>query len=400
MDRAHRIAIAKQVIDLMDKDEVQMGEESIEFDTGRFIDQKRFDLEKEAFFRKRPQLIAYSADLPDPGSYYATSVAGRPILLARGKDGKARAFLNACRHRGVPLAEGCGHAKGFTCPYHGWTYALNGDLIGVPSRASFDEDQLRDRNLIELPLAEEIGLILIHPQPEGHLDFDEFFGGMKDHLAGYHMENLRLVLEYKAPARINWKHAVDGGVEGYHVPFLHPETVGPMTLPQFLHIDFGLHHSLVSAQPTIKQFRDKPESEWPDYCGFAISNAIFPNTVIGAGELMAFFQRSEPSDVPGKCDYIFRLYGWDRNASEDIIARDKQIADLLLKVALDEDMKVQSQSQIMMEEGAIDSILLGRREQNVLRMHKNYDKLIGHDTAAALHAQRAAKDAELAEAAE
>ena len=70
-------------------------------------------------FLERPQLIALSADLPNPGDYYATDIAGKPILIVRGKEGKAKAFLNACRHRGVKLAdEGCGHGQGFTCPYH------------------------------------------------------------------------------------------------------------------------------------------------------------------------------------------------------------------------------------------------------------------------------------------
>jgi nitrite reductase/ring-hydroxylating ferredoxin subunit len=394
MDRAHRIAIAKRVLAMLDKDELEYGEESWEIDIGRFVDKDRFEREKVAFFHNRPQLIAYSADIPDPGDYYATSIAGKPILLVRGKDGKAHAFLNACRHRGVKLAEGCGNAKGFSCPYHGWTYGLNGDLISVPSRASFEEDQLTVRGLLPLPIAEEIGFILVHPQPDGHLDFDEFFGPMKDHLAGYHFENLRLVQSYRAPARINWKHAVDGGVEGYHVPFLHPQTVGPMTLPQFLHIDFGLHHCLVSVGPDIAKLRDLPEEQWPEYCNFSVSNAIFPNTVVGAGELMAFFQRSEPGDTPGQCDYLFRTYGWDRNASDEIKARDKMVADMLLKVALEEDMHIQSLSQIAMEAGAVPSIILGRREQNVLRMHKNYDRLIGHDAEAAL------RDAGLAEAAE
>src|SRR5208337_1501755 len=103
---------------------------------------------------------------------------------------------------------------------------------------AFEEGQLADRGLIELPLAEEIGFIVVHPQPGAELDFDAFMGPMKAHLAGYHFENLRLVKEYRAPARINWKHAVDGGVEGYHVPYLHPDTVGPMTLKQFLNLDF------------------------------------------------------------------------------------------------------------------------------------------------------------------
>jgi nitrite reductase/ring-hydroxylating ferredoxin subunit len=388
MDREHRIAIAKQVLAMLKTDEVQMGEESLEFDIGRFTDQERFDREKQEFFMKRPQLIAYTADLPEPGDYYATQIVDKPILLVRGKDGVAHAFLNACRHRGVKLAEGCGHGQGFTCPYHGWTYNNEGGLMSVPSRSAFDADQLADRDLIALPIAECHGFILVHPDPNGHLDFDEFFGPMKDHLAGYHYENLRLVKEYRAPARINWKHAVDGGVEGYHVPYLHPTTVGPMTLNnQFLHIDWGLHHTLVSVSPEIAKLRDMPEGEWPEYCHFSCSNAIFPNTVIGAGELMAFFQRSEPTSKPGECDYIFRLYGWDRNASEEIRARDEQVANMLVTVALEEDMKIQSTSQVMMEAGAVPSIILGKREQNVLRMHKNYDRLIGHDAAAALRAE-------------
>jgi len=395
MDRASRIAIAKQVLGMIENDEIQYGDEPAwEVDIGRFTDKERFLKEKEEFFYKRPQLLAYTADLPDPGDFYATEIAGKPILLVRDKAGKAHAFFNACRHRGVKLAEGCGHAKGFTCPYHGWTFGLDGALISVPSRMAFEEGQLADRGLIELPIAEEIGFIVVHPQPGAALDFDEFMGPMKAHLAGYHFENLRLVKEYRAPARINWKHAVDGGVEGYHVPYLHPDTVGPMTLPQFLHIDMGLHHSLVSVGPDIVKLKDLPESEWPEYCNFSVSNAIFPNTVVGAGELMAFFQRSDPKNEPGECDYIIRFYGWDRNAPEDILARDEQIAQLLMRVGLDEDMKIQSTSQVMMEAGAVPSIVFGKREQNVLRMHKNYDKLIGHDAAAALRAEGLADAAE------
>ena len=188
MDRAHRIAIAKQVLAMLEKDEVQMGEESLEFDIGRFVDQDRFDREKQEFFLKRPQLIAYTADLPEPGDYYATQIVDKPILLVRGKDGVAHAFLNACRHRGVKLAEGCGHGQGFTCPYHGWTYSNDGALMSVPSRSAFDAEQLANRDLIALPIAERHGFILVHPDPNGHVDFDEFFGPMKDHLAGYHYE--------------------------------------------------------------------------------------------------------------------------------------------------------------------------------------------------------------------
>jgi phenylpropionate dioxygenase-like ring-hydroxylating dioxygenase large terminal subunit len=386
MERAARIKIAKQILGLVKDDAVDYGEESWEADVGRFIDKDRFLLEKQKFFLERPQLIAMSADIPNPGDYYATEIAGRPILLVRGRDGKAKAFLNACRHRGVQLAEGCGHASRFTCPYHGWVFNLEGDLVGVPSKEAFEPEQLKDRGLIELPLEEQIGLILVHPQPDGKLDFDEFLGPMKQVLEGYHMENMHLIQAYRAPARINWKHAVDGGVEGYHVPFLHPETVGPMSLKQFLQLDFGLHQTLVTAQPGIEKFKDLPEDQWPEFCNFSVSNAIFPNTVVGAGEMLGFFQRSEPGDEPGTCMYNFRTYGWGRNPSEEEKARDKQMADFLLKVALDEDMRIQSNSQIMMEAGIVPSVIFSKREANIARMHRNHDRLIGHDVDKALKA--------------
>src|SRR5258707_9749552 len=117
MEKSERIAIAKHILGLIANDTPFMGEESWEADIGRFIDKDRFELEKQKLFLERPQLIALSADLPKPGDYYATDIAGKPILLVRGRDGTVRAFLNACRHRGVTLAEGCGHGEGFTCRY-------------------------------------------------------------------------------------------------------------------------------------------------------------------------------------------------------------------------------------------------------------------------------------------
>ena len=97
MDKSERVAIAKHVLSLIENETPYMGDESWEADIGRFVDQERFDLEKRKLFLERPQLIALSADLPNPGDFYATDIAGRPILIVRNKDGEARAFLNAWR---------------------------------------------------------------------------------------------------------------------------------------------------------------------------------------------------------------------------------------------------------------------------------------------------------------
>ena len=386
MERAGRIKIAKQVLELIESGKPYLGEDSWEADIGRFIDKDRFLLEKQKLFLERPQLIALTADLPKPGDFFATDIAGKPILLVRGKDGKARAFLNACRHRGVKLAEeGCGHVAGFTCPYHGWTYALDGGLTSVPSRMSFEEYQLKNRGLIALPTAEEIGVIVVHPDPSGELDFDEFLGPMKDVLEDMDLGSYEQVSRYREPARINWKHAVDGGMEAYHVQFLHPTTFrtdGGGFLP---HIQFGQHHAFITSGPDMAELKGKPESEWPKSCGWGSVNAIFPNTVIGGGgrQSILFFQRTEPMDEPGVCNYNYRLY-----AKPAVTAEEKQVVQdgikLFMKVALEEDMPTQVSSQIMMEAGAVPSVIFGKREACLIGMHKGYDEAIGHDASAAL----------------
>jgi phenylpropionate dioxygenase-like ring-hydroxylating dioxygenase large terminal subunit len=386
MDKAQRIAIAKDVLKLVEQGQPEYGEESWEADIGRFIDKERFDLEKQKLFLERPQLIALTADLPNPGDFYATDIAGRPILITRNKDGVAKAFLNACRHRGVKLAEGCGNGKGFACPYHGWTYNNDGELISVPSRASFEPEQLH--GLIELPLAEEMGMILVHPQPNGHLDFDEFFGPMKAYLEDFDIPDYELLSAHRSQTRINWKHAVDGGLEAYHVPFLHQNTFGTGGLAQLLHRQFGDHHALIAPRPDILKLKDLPESEWPHSCYFTSTNSIFPNTVIGGGDPVLFFQRTEPNtENPGVSDYIFRLYG-RKNATPEERARHLAGVDFFMKVSMEEDLPVQRSSQIMMEEGAVPSVLFGKREINLTRMHKHYDAAIGHDNEASVLKQK------------
>ena len=387
MERAQRIEIAKEILGLIESEKPYFGDESWEADIGRFIDKDRFELEKQKLFLERPQLIALSADLPNPGDYYATDVAGRPILIVRGKDGVARAFLNACRHRGVKLAEGCGHGEGFTCPYHGWTYSNDGALVGVPSRPAFEPSQLR--GLIALPTAEDVGVIVVHPQPGGALDFDAFLGPMKGVLEDMDLGGYVLLSAHRQPARINWKHAVDGGMEAYHVPFLHPTTFrtdGGGFLP---HKQFGQHHAFITSGPEIRTLRDMPESEWPHSCHWGSVNAIFPNTVIGGGSPVLFFQRTEPDQEPGMCNYNYRLYGRPAVTEEDKRIHEEGLK-LFTKVAFEEDLPTQVSSQLMMEAGAVTSVIFGKREACLTGMHKGYDEAIGHDATAALRNNAAA----------
>jgi hypothetical protein len=110
--------------------------------------------------------------------------------------------------------------------------------------------------------------------------------------------------------------------------------------------------------------------------------------VIGGGDPVLFFQRSEPNtEDPGVCDYVFRLYG-RKNVSPEERARHLAGVEFFLRVSLEEDLPVQRSSQIMMEEGAVPSILFGKREICLTRMHKAYDAAIGHDNEASVREQK------------
>jgi phenylpropionate dioxygenase-like ring-hydroxylating dioxygenase large terminal subunit len=101
---------------------------------------ERLKLEKERLFDTYPLVAGLSGDVPEPGSFIAQDAAGTPFILTRGHDGKVRAFLNACRHRGTRLIDQeRGRVLRFSCPFHAWTYDLNGKLIGLPEKESFGE---------------------------------------------------------------------------------------------------------------------------------------------------------------------------------------------------------------------------------------------------------------------
>src|SRR5262249_54448243 len=143
------------------------------------------------------------------------------------------------------------------------------------------------------------------------------------------------------------------------------------------------HTSFITGQRNIDELRDMPESEWPADCRFGSVNAIFPNTLIGATMPVLFFQRSEPSEEPGVCNYNYRLYAREAANDDEKHIQEQNVA-LFFKVLLEEDLPVQVSLQAMMEAGAVQSVVFGKREECLTIMHKGYDEAIGHDAEAAL----------------
>jgi carnitine monooxygenase subunit len=183
------------------------------------------ELEKEELFRKHWQLACHASDIPEPGDWHAFDIAGERALIVRGKDSIIRAFHNVCRHRGSRVAAGeKGSCKSaLVCPFHGWSYGLDGQLRAVPQAKTFPKLDAGTHGLA--PLEHEVwqGFVFVRfksgPQPAvadvmaAHASEFEGFG-----LPSY--VPLRPIGQEEMP--VNWKAVRDVDNEGYHVPVAHP----------------------------------------------------------------------------------------------------------------------------------------------------------------------------------
>jgi Rieske 2Fe-2S family protein len=205
-----------------------------------YTDPAIFESEKRNIFEKQWIYACRGEDVPAPGRFVRTQLGDESVIVVRGRDGKARAFLNVCRHRGARL---CGTDSGdagraIRCPYHAWTYQLDGRLITAPNWQSMDTVDKSDFGLHPVHLAEWHGLIWLNlaADPEPFEDqvwpqLDYRLGGDRTKFARYGLADLVLGKRVDYEVAANWKIIQENFQECYHCGTIHPELVE--TLPQF-----------------------------------------------------------------------------------------------------------------------------------------------------------------------
>lgn len=199
-----------------------------------------FALEKKNIFQKSWLFVDYEYKVAEPGQYITTKVEGENILITRGKDNVLRAFLNVCRHRGATLcSEPSGKAGIFVCPYHSWSYGLDGSLAGVPKSSECREHLVNNDTygLEKVHLQTWHGMIWLNfsenPEPldeQINKQIIERFGEL-DTIARYQIEDLRVAHTKEYVVKANWKLIVENFQECYHCSAIHPELTA--ALPEF-----------------------------------------------------------------------------------------------------------------------------------------------------------------------
>ncbi|TMM47183.1 aromatic ring-hydroxylating oxygenase subunit alpha [Qipengyuania marisflavi] len=189
-----------------------------------YHDAEFFALEQARIFRPSWQVVCHESDLPAAGDWHTLDYCGESVIVVRGRDAVLRAFTNVCRHRGSRLVDGAsGCARKLVCPYHAWTYDLDGRLTGVPDSASYPALDRERSGLVPVGMESWNGFVFVRLEDDGGPSPAQMMAPYEAMIAPYRFRELealgRVTLR---PREVNWKNVGDNYSDGLHIPVAHP----------------------------------------------------------------------------------------------------------------------------------------------------------------------------------
>ena len=337
-----------------------------------YIDPDQYNREVDRLFKHLPLALALSLELPAPKSYKAMTVMQTPLILVRGADGVARAFLNACRHRGAQLCKhGVGTAERFVCPYHAWQYDIQGKLTGLYGASTFGEVSAETHSLTELACAERAGLIWAMLTPGESFKVDDWLGDFSTQLDTLNLDGWYLYDQRDIPGP-GWKVAWEGYLESYHHNTVHVNTVGKFTIGNLtLHDTYGPHQRIVFGRRSLSELPNQPETQWEPEQHIRRIHLGFPNLAI-SGVLGDHCLVSQvfPGPTPETTVTRQSVLAAKRPVTEAEKQATEAFSQIVLQAVRDEDYAIGAGVQAGLKSGANQAFTIGRNEPAVQHFHK------------------------------
>ena len=361
--------LAERIFRHIDDGTTDLGERVWREPVSHYLSVERFKAEC-ALIRQHPTPFCPSAALPENHSYLARVAAGSPIVATRGEDGRVRAFINACRHRGMQVAAGSGCTKAFSCPYHGWTYGLDGALKGVPGQSGFPTLDRDEHGLKEVSATERGGIIYV--QQEGDMD-PALLSDALDYFSGDQALFDQQVLTDCA----NWKLLYETLMEGYHIKSLHQESFYPFGYDNLNVIEaFGPHSRVVYPFQRIEQVRGTAPDKL-NLTGLVTSvYMLFPNASISVLSKHSNLVILEPISPSQSQWVIYSLI----NAAPDnapITAEDaRRDAAFVNDSGQEEDRAAATAIQQALASGANTHLTFGHFEKAIVHFHQHLERTL------------------------
>jgi choline monooxygenase len=270
-----------------------------------YVDPRIANLESELFERTW-HFAARLDEVATPGSYRATHIGREPVMVVRGNDGVLRAFSNVCRHHAAEIVSGAGCAQALRCPYHGWTYTLDGELRGVTEFQGVRGFDRGKNGLFPLDVDVWESFVFVRVV-RGGPTLREFLASIVERAAPLELASMKFVERHEWELRCNWKVFVDNYLDGgYHVPHLHRGLATVLDHSGYT-IENGEHHCLqwspmkAGASEAVNEVRrgDRAHYFW-----------LYPNLMINTYEGTMDTNLVVPLGVD-RCKVIFDFYFGD-----------------------------------------------------------------------------------------
>ena len=390
--RDHLVAVARDLFTHAEAGTIPLADDVVELPASRYFDPEHFEREQRLLFRRVPVVVAATCELSNPGDRVALDIAGVPVLVVRGRDGQARAFLNACTHRSAILAQGSGSSARIKCPYHGWVFDDAGALVGVPCRQEFGTIDAASLGLQQFPVRERAGLVWAVLDPDSTLDIDTFLGDFGGMLEQFGLSTWT-VLGRRSYAGANWKLAFDAHLDFYHLPVLHRNTFGADVSPHAFYYHWGPHQRLARpgkrggpvAQGAADLFSQPSDDEdaWTVEAMLLGEWIIYPNVSIntfykgGRGVLISQI-------LPGvtvEQSVTVQTYLLEHQPDDTQRAAAQQLFDFLGDVVNGEDLPTSFDQQRTMSTGMVSTVRFGRNEGGLQRFHQWTERILETDDA-------------------
>ena len=356
-------ALAERIFQHVDAGTTDLGDTVWREPVSHYLSHERFEAEC-ALIRRYPTPFCPSAALPEQGSYLARMAAGNPIVVTRDSDGMVRAFINACRHRGMQVAEGSGCAKALSCPYHGWTYGLDGSLKGIPGQSGFPELDRSEHGLKAVSAIERGGIIYV--QQEGDIDPRRL-----THALDYFSPNQPLFDQKVLTDSANWKLLYETLMEGYHIKSLHRESFYPFGYDNLNVVEtFGPHSRVVYPFQRIEQLREVPPSD-RNLTGLVTSvYMLFPNASISVLSKHTNLVILEPVSPTESQWVIYSLINTSPDGKPFDLEDAKRDAAFVNDSGQEEDRAAAAAIQRTLASGANSHLTFGHFEKAIVHFHQ------------------------------
>lgn len=321
-----------------------------------------------AVLRRVPMAFCPSAALPEPGSYIARTTVGTPLLVVRGADGIVRGFRNACRHRGMRLADGEGCTKAFACPYHAWTYGLDGGLRHLPGEEGFPGLDRSTHGLVAVhQVIEKGGLVFVtqdEPLSDGALP------DVPDLLPPDYVLFNKLEFDDKA----NWKLIGETSMEGYHIKALHNQSFYPYGYDNLNVVELhGRNSRIVFPFRRIEKLRGMPREEWGAQVQGRLTDVhqLFPNTHVSFLSSHAMLIILEPVSPTETHWVVYQLAPRIKNGQPLDLEVARRDANFVQDAGLTEDRAAACAIQAGLASNANTHFTFGHYEQAIGHFHRH-----------------------------